>query len=78
MKTRNAPKNCQKRSFLYDTKAKAIVRETHNRGREQQLEAAVQFCLKNNCRGQKAISQGLCPLIKDRRTINNLLDNPLK
>ena len=29
---------------------------------------------KNNCRGYAAINSGLFPLIKDRRTINNRLD----
>ena len=42
--------------------------------RERQLKAAVQYCINNNCRGSKAITAGLCSMIKSRLTINKRLD----
>ena len=65
-----APK---KRLFYQDTKAKFVVREAVLSERQKQLLAAVEFCKTNNCKGQKAISSGICPLIKDRRTIDKAL-----
>lgn len=63
-----------KRKFLQDTKAKFIVRESHLNARREQLLAAVAFCRENSCKGKKAISSGICPLIKDHRTINKELE----
>ena len=45
--------------------------------KEKQLELALQYCKDNNCRGFAAISSGICPNIKDQRTINRRLDGIL-
>ena len=42
--------------------------------KERQLQLAVSYCKENNCRGVAAISAGICPDIKDQRTINRRLD----
>ena len=42
--------------------------------KERQLQLAVSYCTENNCRGFAAISAGICPDIKDQRTINRRLD----
>ena len=42
--------------------------------KERQLQLAVSYCKENNCRGFAAISEGICPDIKDQRTINRRLD----
>ena len=44
--------------------------------KERQL--AVSYCKKNICRGFAAISAGICPDIKDQRTINQRLDGKEK
>ena len=68
----------KKRTFKTDTKAKAKQHYKDSIERERQLLAAVNYCKKNNCRGIKAINNGICPMILDRRTINTRLDQPNK
>ena len=38
--------------------------------RQDEISAAVKYCVENNCKGCKAITSGLFPTIKDPRTIN--------
>lgn len=57
-----------------ESKAKDKVNRVKISERNKQLDAAVQWCKEHNCRGYAAINSGLFPLIKDRRTINNRLD----
>ena len=45
--------------------------------KNEQLNKTIAFCIDNNCRGYAAISAGVCPDIKDRRTINRRLDKEL-
>lgn len=45
--------------------------------RQKHLRVAVQYCRRNNFRGSAAISAGVCPDIKDSRTINKRLDGVL-
>ena len=61
-------------SFKTDTNNKAKLHRQDTIERERQLLAAVEFCRQNNCRRLKAIKEGICPMIKDRRTINYRLD----
>ena len=60
----------KKRTFKADTSAKATVRRSQLTLKEGELNRAVDYCKENNCRGYKAISNGICPNIKDARTIN--------
>ena len=48
------------------------------RQRNIELQNAVRFCQENNVRGYAAIAAGICPSIKDGRTINNRLDGSPK
>ena len=41
--------------------------------RQDEISAAVKYCVENNCKGYKAIASGLFPTIKDPRTINRHL-----
>ncbi|CAB3988786.1 Hypothetical predicted protein [Paramuricea clavata] len=66
-----ASKKC---TFKADTSAKATVRRSQLTLKEGELNRAVDYCKENNCRGYKAISNGICPNIKDARTINARLD----
>ena len=45
--------------------------------KKQDLELVVEYCIRNNCRGYAAISAGVCPTIKDQRTINKRLDGKI-
>ena len=45
------------------------------RVKEEQLNAAVEYCRENDCKGYAALSTGRFPMIKDPRTINNRLEN---
>ena len=45
--------------------------------RREEIKAAVNWCKEQRCRGFKAISSGLFPLIKDPRTINKYIDGVL-
>ena len=38
--------------------------------RQDEISAAVKYCVENNCKGYKANTSGLFPTIKDPRTIN--------
>jgi hypothetical protein len=60
----------KKRTFKADTSAKATVRRSQLTIKEGELNRAVDYCKENNCRGYKAISNGIFPNIKDARTIN--------
>lgn len=42
--------------------------------RRNQLIEALEFCKANNCRGYKALSTGMFPLVKSPITINKILD----
>ena len=55
------------------SKKHASVLQQSLKKRNQQLKDAVEYCRKNKCKGQKAISAGVCPQIKDPRTINKRL-----
>lgn len=57
-----------------DTRAQASVRRSQLALRERELTQVVKYCKENNCRGYRAISNGICPSIKDPRTINARLD----
>ena len=69
-----APKRktpCAKTKFEHKIKQRRInLKEKH-------LTAAVDYCKKNNCRGYAAISAGVCPSIKDQRTINKRMDGKI-
>ena len=54
-----------------------VVKQKKIDERERQLGIAVQYCREHNCRGYAAISAGVCPLIKDNRTINRRLDDTI-
>ena len=54
-----------------------LVKQKKIDERERQLEIAVQYCREHNCRGYAAISAGVCPLVKDKRTINGRLDGTI-
>ena len=56
------------------SKTNASLLQKQKQEREQQLKAAVQYCLNNNCKGYSAVKSGKFPLIKDHRTINNRLN----
>lgn len=46
--------------------------------KKDQMNAAVQYCIENNCKGYAAINSGKFPLIRDPRTINRrLLSTPV-
>ena len=46
--------------------------------RKEELLKAVNYCLENDCRGTKAISSGLFPGLKCRKTIDNILNGKSK
>ena len=56
---------------------RAIYQEKIN-NRTTQLIGAIKYCKENKCRGWKALSTGLFPLVKSPRTINNILDGKSK
>ena len=56
------------------SKTNASLLQKQKQEREQQLKAAVQYCLNNNCKGYTAVKSGKFPLIKDHRTINKRLN----
>ena len=62
-----------KRAFNPDTKAKAVVVRELQRSKEEEIERAVAYCTENNVHGWAAISAGICPSIKDPRTIDGLM-----
>ena len=41
--------------------------------RQNEISAAVKYCVKNDCKGYKAITSGLFPTIEDSRRINRRL-----
>ena len=41
--------------------------------RQNEISAAVKYCVKNDCKGYKAITSGLFPTIEDPRRINRRL-----
>ena len=41
--------------------------------RQDEISAAVKYCVENDCKGYKAITSGLFPTIKNSRTINRCL-----
>ena len=43
------------------------------KNRQDEISAAVKYCVENDCEGYKAITSGLFPTIKDPRTINRCL-----
>ena len=47
------------RNFKTDTNNKAKLHHQDTIEREWQLQAAVEFCRQNNCRGLKAIKDGI-------------------
>ena len=53
------------------------VKERRIDDKEKQLDLALQYCKDNTCRGFASISHGICPNIKDQRTINRRLDGIL-
>ena len=57
------------------TKASAQIVRKGQKTRERELQDAVDYCRENNVRGWSAINAGICPSIKDCRTINKQLDN---
>ena len=59
--------------FKPDTQLKARISGQQTMQREDELRQAV-LRQENNCRGYKAISEGICPHIKDAGTINARLD----
>lgn len=67
-------KKKKKRSPFQDTRAKFALREQALQKRHKQVLEAVDYCKKNNCKGKKALSSGLFPLIKDYRAINTALE----
>ena len=56
-------------------KCTATILQISKRKKNTQLQAAIDYCKANSCRGQKAISAKVCPLIKDPKTINRMLDS---
>ena len=56
------------------SKAKAVIQRNILDQKTEQIVAAVEYCKVNNCRGKKALSTGLFPLIKDHKTITRRLD----
>ena len=56
------------------SKAKAKIARNQYDQKMEQIDAAVKYCVKNKCRGKKALSTGLFPLIKDHKTITRRLD----
>ena len=56
---------------------RAIYQEKIDSRREQ-LIAALEYCKENNCRGKKALSTGLFPLVKSRDNIDRILDGKTK
>ena len=50
------------------------IKQKRMDAKAKQLEAAVQYCIENGCRGRAAISANICPDIHDRRTIDRRLD----
>ena len=63
-------KEKRKRKPYQDTHAKFVVREETLAKRHQQLVEAVEYCKTNNCKGKKAKSSGLFPLVNDHRTLS--------
>ena len=59
------------------TKFDHKVKQKRIEGREKQLRAAVRYFRENNCKGSAAISAGICPDIKDPRTIKKYLNGEL-
>ena len=55
-------------------KATSRIMQIRKKKRYEQLNAALKYCKENNCRGKKAMNAGVCPLIKDPKTINRHLD----
>ena len=68
-------KTTQSRRSKANNKAEALVVQKKRERKAAQLEEACRWCIENNARGYKALSTGLFPLIKDKATINNRLDN---
>ena len=56
------------------SKAKAAIQRNILDQKMDQVAAAVEYCKVNNCRGKKALSTGLFPMIKDHKTITRRLD----
>ena len=59
------------------TKSDAVVIRKRTNMKNEQLEAAVAWCVDNGARGHAALKTGLFPLIKDRETINKRLDGKI-
>ena len=55
-----------------------IIKQKRIDDRVKQLEKAIQYCKETNCKGQAAISAGICPDIKDPRTITRHLEGKIK
>ena len=53
----------------------ASIIQSNLRKKNLELNHAIQYCKENNVRGYAAIAAGICPSIKDPRTINKHLSN---
>ena len=56
------------------SRANEKVLRTQYNAKQRQIEEAVKYCKENNCKGKKALSSGLFPLIKDHKTITRRLE----
>ena len=65
-------------SMHANSKTEAAMARRFTNAKNDQLQAAVQYCKDNNVRGHKALQTGQFPLIKDRETINRRLDGKIK
>ena len=61
---------CKAANSKFEHKVKQRSMDT----KERQGQLTVRYCKEKNCRSFAAISAGICPDIKDHRTINKMLD----
>ena len=56
---------------------KAVQFQRSYKKKQDQIAEAVEYCKLHGCRGQRALSSGCFPLIKDPKTINRRLDETI-
>lgn len=54
------------------------IKQRRVNNKSEQLGKALNYCRANNCTGRAAIANGICPDIKDARTINRRLNGEIE
>ena len=68
----------EKRKKCTNNLTQRAIYQAKVKERKEELLKAVEYCLENDCRGTKAISSGLFPGLKCRKTIDNILNGKSK